>query len=123
MIAKACRIFTQELCEVTPEEPSPRRSACEVRGRWVRRSSWKLSVVVPEMSQCLETPNGVLMAHAGETMLAPEGWPMAIASLGTETRRAVVLVLHRSREPYVMPVGSPSDAPHAHWTSKGLCPK
>lgn len=73
--------------------------------------------------QCLETPNGVLIAHAGETMLAPEGWPMAIASLGNDTRRAVVLVLHRSSEPYVMPVSSPSDAPHAHWTSKGLCPK
>jgi|GEM_PF-562151 len=78
---------------------------------------------VVEGGQCLETPNGVLIARAGQTMLAPEGWPMAIASLGPETRRAVVLVLHRSKEPYVMPVDSPSDAPHAHWTSKGLCPK
>jgi quercetin dioxygenase-like cupin family protein len=50
---------------------------------------------VLEGGQCLETPNGVLIAHAGETMLAPDGWPMTIASLGTETRRAVVLVLHR----------------------------
>jgi quercetin dioxygenase-like cupin family protein len=78
---------------------------------------------VVEGGQCLETPNGVLVARAGQTMLAPEGWPMAIASLGPDTRRAVVLVLHRSKEPYVMAVGSPSDAPHAHWTSKGLCPK
>jgi quercetin dioxygenase-like cupin family protein len=78
---------------------------------------------VVEGGQCLETPNGVLVARAGQTMLAPEGWPMAIASLGPDIRRAVVLVLHRSKEPYVMAVGSPSDAPHAHWTSKGLCPK
>ena len=78
---------------------------------------------VIEGGQCLETPNGVLTARAGQTMLAPEGWPMAISSLGPDTRRAVVLVLHRSKEPYVLPVDSPSDAPHAHWTSKGLCPK
>jgi hypothetical protein len=71
--------------------------------------------------QCLETPNGVLTARAGQTMLAPEGWPMSIASLGTETRRAIVLVLHRTGQPYVMPVGTPPDAPHAHWTPKGLC--
>lgn len=73
--------------------------------------------------QCLETPNGVLTARAGETMLAPEGWPMAIASLGTETRRTVFLVLHRSAEPYSMPASAQPDAPHAHWTPKGLCPK
>ncbi len=63
---------------------------------------------VVEGGQCLETPNGVFIARAGQTMLAPEGWPMAIASLSPETRRAVVLVLHRSKEPYVMPVDSPS---------------
>lgn len=78
---------------------------------------------VVEGGQCLETPNGVLTAHAGESMLAPEGWPMSIASLGTQTRRAVVLVLHRSGEPYVMPVGAHPDAPHADWTPKGLCAK
>jgi hypothetical protein len=72
-------------------------------------------------AQCLETPNGVMTAHAGETMLAPEGWPMAIAGVGNETRRTVFLVLHRSGEPYSMPVGAQPDAPHAHWTAKGLC--
>lgn len=71
--------------------------------------------------QCLETPNGVMTALAGQSMLAPEGWPMAIASLGPDLRRAVVLVLHRSDEPYVMPVNSKPDAPHAHWEPKGLC--
>jgi len=76
---------------------------------------------VLEGGQCLETPNGVFTASAGQSMLAPDGWPMAIASLGTETRRAVVLILHRSGEPYAMPVGARPDAPHANWTPKGLC--
>jgi quercetin dioxygenase-like cupin family protein len=78
---------------------------------------------VLEGGQCLETPNGVFKAGPGETMLAPDGWPMAIASLGTETRRAVVLVLHRSGEPFSMPVDARPDAPHAHWTPRGLCAK
>lgn len=69
--------------------------------------------------QCLETPNGVLTARAGQTMLAPEGWPMAIASLGPDTRRAIVL--HRSSEPYTMRVDAVGTAPHAHWRPKGLC--
>jgi quercetin dioxygenase-like cupin family protein len=73
--------------------------------------------------QCLETPNGVMIAHAGQTMLAPEGWPTAISSSGPDTRRAVVLVLHRSDEPYVMPVASNPNLPHAHWEPKGLCRK
>ena len=71
--------------------------------------------------QCLETPNGVMTGQAGQSMLAPEGWPMAIGSLGTDTRRAVVLILHRSSEPYVMGIDSTPDAPHAHWQPKGLC--
>jgi quercetin dioxygenase-like cupin family protein len=71
--------------------------------------------------QCLETPNGVMTAQAGQSMLAPEGWPMAISSLGPDTRRALVLVLHRTSERYVMPVDATPAAPHAHWRPKGLC--
>ncbi|MEO8336736.1 MAG: hypothetical protein ABI664_17270 [bacterium] len=71
--------------------------------------------------QCLETPNGVMAGVAGQSMLAPEGWPMAIAGIGDDTRRTVVLVLHRSSEPYTMPVNSKPDAPHAHWEPKGAC--
>jgi hypothetical protein len=73
--------------------------------------------------QCLETPNGVMIGRAGDSMLAPEGWPMAISSMGPDLRRTVVLVLHRSDQPYVMPVDSSPDAPHAHWKPRGLCPK
>lgn len=76
---------------------------------------------VLEGGQCLETPDGVTIAQAGQTMIAPEGLPMAIASYGPDTRRAVVLILHRSDEAYSMPVGAPPGAPHAHWTPKGLC--
>jgi quercetin dioxygenase-like cupin family protein len=71
--------------------------------------------------QCLETPNGVMTAHAGQTMLAAEGWPMTISSLGSDTRRAMVLILHRSDEPSVMAIDANADAPHAHWKPKGLC--
>jgi hypothetical protein len=71
--------------------------------------------------QCLETPNGMMVGLAGQSMLAPEGWPMAISSFGTDTRRSVFLVLHRSDQPYAMPVNARPDAPHAHWQPKGLC--
>jgi hypothetical protein len=76
-------------------------------------------------AQCLETPNGLVVAYAGQSAMVPEGWPMAIASVGTDTRRALVLVLHRSELPYSMPIDDPRspDAPHAHWTPQGLCPK
>ena len=58
-------------------------------------------------SQCLETPNGLVMASAGGSALVPEGWPMAISAFGPETRRALVLVLHPSAEPYSMAVDDP----------------
>ena len=61
-----------------------------------------------------------MTARAGQTMLAPEGSPMAISSLGAETRRAMVLVLHRTGEPYVFPVDAGPNVPHAHWKPQGL---
>jgi hypothetical protein len=71
--------------------------------------------------QCLETPNGVMVGLAGQSMLAPEGWPMAISSFGPDTRRAVFMVLHPSEMPYVMPIAARPDSPHAQWKPKGLC--
>jgi hypothetical protein len=71
--------------------------------------------------QCLETPNGVIVGLAGQSMLAPEGWPMAISSFGPDTRRAVFMVLHRSDQPNVLPVNVSTDAPYAQWKPKGLC--
>jgi quercetin dioxygenase-like cupin family protein len=66
-------------------------------------------------AQCLEPPAGPMVTRAGESAVVPEGPPMAISGVGPETRRAVVLVLHPTGEPYS------SRAPD--WTPKGLCPR
>jgi hypothetical protein len=76
-------------------------------------------------AQCLETPNGLIVASAGGGAMVPEGWPMAISSVGVETRRALVLILHRSSEPYSMAVNDHRShgAPHSDWKPQGLCAK
>ena len=76
-------------------------------------------------AQCLETPNGLIVASAGGGAMVPEGWPMAISSVGAETRRALVLILHRSSEPYSMAVDDHRShgAPHSDWKPQGLCAK
>jgi quercetin dioxygenase-like cupin family protein len=75
-------------------------------------------------AQCLETPNGIIMMSAGGSAMVPEGWPMAISEVGTETRRTVLLVLHPSSEPYSGPIDDARnpEAPHSHWKPRGLCP-
>ncbi len=52
--------------------------------------------------QCLETPDGITVVRAGEGSLVPEGPPMMLSSVGTETRRSVLLVLHDSSKPWTM---------------------
>jgi hypothetical protein len=42
----------------------------------------------------LETPEGITVARTGEAAVVPEGPPMALSSVGQETRRSVLLVLH-----------------------------
>lgn len=87
-------------------------------------------------AQCLETPNGLIVASAGWGAMVPDGWPMAISSVGGETRRALVLILHRSAESYSMavdgtpriPVSAVRDhrshgVPHSDWKPQGLCAK
>jgi quercetin dioxygenase-like cupin family protein len=75
-------------------------------------------------AQCLETPNGLVMVSAGGTAMVPEGWPMAVSGVGSETRRTVLLVLHPSSEPYSKAIDDPRSpgAPHSHWKPRGLCP-
>ena len=48
---------------------------------------------------------------------------MAISSVGSGTRRALVLILHPTAELSTMPVNSPQahDAPHSEWKPQGLC--
>lgn len=63
---------------------------------------------------CLETSEGRMVGRAGgEPVVVPGGLPMHLTATGTETRRAIVLVLHDSKQP----AGSPAP----DWTPKGLC--
>ena len=66
-------------------------------------------------AQCLETPEGITVAHAGESAMVREGPSMSIQGVGTETRRSVLLVLHDSSQHWVTQVSD--------WKPKGLCPK
>jgi quercetin dioxygenase-like cupin family protein len=66
-------------------------------------------------TQCLETPEGFKVTHAGEGAVVPEGPPMALSSVGTETRRSVLFVLHDASQPWI--------TMDHHWQPKGLCPK
>ena len=66
-------------------------------------------------AQCLETPEGITVARMGEGAVVPEGPPMALSSVGTETRRSVLLVLHDSSQPWI--------TMESDWKPKGLCPK
>jgi quercetin dioxygenase-like cupin family protein len=63
---------------------------------------------------CLETPDGTMIGRAGGShVIVPGGPPMHLTATGTETRRALVLVLHDSTQPPTTP------APD--WTPRGLC--
>jgi len=62
--------------------------------------------------QCLETPDGITVVRAGESALVPEGPPMMLSSVGTETRRSVLLVLHDSSKPWI--------TPEMQWKAEGL---
>ena len=66
-------------------------------------------------AQCLETPGGITVTRTGESAVASEGPPMALSSVGTETRRSVVLVLHDTSQPWITMASD--------WKPKGLCPK
>jgi mannose-6-phosphate isomerase-like protein (cupin superfamily) len=65
--------------------------------------------------QCLETPSGIAIAHAGESFVVPEGPPMTVRSVGAETRRSIVLVLHDTSQPWQTLTNE--------WTPPGSCPE
>jgi quercetin dioxygenase-like cupin family protein len=63
---------------------------------------------------CLETPEGKMVGRAGGSqVIVPGGPPMHLTATGTETRRALVLILHDSTQPPTTPVHD--------WVPKGLC--
>jgi quercetin dioxygenase-like cupin family protein len=66
-----------------------------------------------EGTQCLEIPGRTIVAGPRQSALVPAGPPMQLGTLGTATRRAVVLVLHDSSQPWVT-------MEHA-WHPAGLC--
>jgi len=63
---------------------------------------------------CLETPEGAMVGRAGGAqVIVPGGPPMHLTATGTETRRALVLILHDSTQP--------ATTPAPDWTPKALC--
>lgn len=65
---------------------------------------------------CLETPEGTMVGRAGGShVIVPGGPPMHLTATGTETRRALVLILHAADEPPTTPAPA--------WVPKGLCRK
>jgi quercetin dioxygenase-like cupin family protein len=63
---------------------------------------------------CLETPQGKMLGRAGgDPVIVPSGPPMHLTATGTETRRALVLILHDASQP--------ATTPASDWTPKGLC--
>jgi quercetin dioxygenase-like cupin family protein len=62
--------------------------------------------------QCLETGVGVFRGKVGETMIVPGNVPMELYITGAALRRALVVVVHDSRQPRGTPVS---------WTPPGAC--
>ena len=62
--------------------------------------------------QCLETSVGVFRGRAGEAVVVPGNVPMELYITGTALRRALVVVVHDSRQPR----GTPSA-----WIPPGAC--
>jgi quercetin dioxygenase-like cupin family protein len=65
---------------------------------------------------CLETPDGTMVGRAGgQYVIVPGGPPMELTAIGTEVRRAEVLILHDSSKPH--------SSAASDWKPKGLCQK
>lgn len=62
---------------------------------------------------CLETPDGMQISKKGVDVVIPEGVPMELTAVGSETRRSLVLILHDASKP-------PTTLEHT-WHSKHLC--
>jgi quercetin dioxygenase-like cupin family protein len=65
-------------------------------------------------AQCLETPDEVLVLRAGQGGLVRQGPLMRLSSVGMETRRSVLLVLHDATQQWMTDDTS--------WTPKNRCP-
>lgn len=65
-------------------------------------------------AQCIETTNGHLISRSGESAIAPPGVLMQLGTYGSDTVRALVLVLHDSDKPWV-------DRSPVDWQPPGAC--
>jgi len=69
---------------------------------------------VLEGTNCLETPDGVRTASAGETLIVPEGPPMVLTGVGPTTRKSMAVIVHDAAQPWTIVTTG--------WTAKGACP-
>jgi len=58
---------------------------------------------VLEGTNCLLTPDDARVAHAGETLIVPEGSAMILTGVGPVTRRSLALVVHDASKPWTIP--------------------
>jgi quercetin dioxygenase-like cupin family protein len=65
-------------------------------------------------AQCLRTPEETLVMRAGESGFVRSGPNMLLTSIGTDTRRAVLLVLHDATQPWMTITSD--------WTPTTQCP-
>jgi quercetin dioxygenase-like cupin family protein len=66
-------------------------------------------------AQCLQTPERTFVVRAGESAVVPEGPPMVLSSVGTETRRSILVVLHDGHRGW--------SAPEPGWVPREECPE
>lgn len=57
---------------------------------------------VLEGEQCLETPEGMIKARAGEGAMVRPTIPMRLANTGSSTRRALFIVIHDAAQPWMV---------------------
>jgi quercetin dioxygenase-like cupin family protein len=81
----------------------------------VHRHSGPEAWYVLSGAQCLETPDGLIIAHAGQSAVVRPGPPMVLSTTGAEARRAVLIVLHETSQPW-------TTAAH-DWKPRGMCPR
>lgn len=105
-VSRARRYTARYMEAVFPPAQSMRTS--------VHRHSGPEAWFVLTGAQCLRTPESTMIMRAGEGGFVPAGPPMLLTSVGPETRRALVLVLHDPSEPW-MTIAS-------DWTPTKECP-
>jgi quercetin dioxygenase-like cupin family protein len=107
-----------------PITPAKRYIARYMEATFPPNQEWKTSVhrhsgpeawYVLTGAQCLRTPEHTTVLRAGEGGFVPPGPPMVLTSIGPETRRALVLVLHDESQPWLTNT--------TEWTPTTECPR